>query len=72
MYIEQQMYRRTAVLITESPVAVNDKEMDNLIREHKKKSFYRLFHLLAYFCYCISYAILTLLLYVHGLPELMF
>lgn len=31
VYIDQQMYRRTAELITESPAAVNDNEMDNLL-----------------------------------------
>lgn len=62
VYVEQQMYRRTAVLISESPAAVNDKEMDDLIKEHKKKRFYRLLQLLAYFGYCISRPVLTLLL----------
>lgn len=32
---EQQVYSRTDVLITDSPVAANDKEMDNLIDENR-------------------------------------
>ena len=50
------------MLIAESPAAVNDKEMDDLIKEHENKSFYRLFLLPPYFVRCISPAILTLLL----------